>query len=77
MGRVTSLVSMLKFLVAPVLVWVLGRFADGAKGNYSQDPLRDGFVAVSVFNLTLATISLFVVYPFLRRTLKKPSDSFH
>ena len=78
MGRVTSLVSMLKFLVAPVLVWVLGRFADGAKGSLiHQDPLRDGFVAVSVFNLTLATISLFVVYPFLRRTLKKPSDSFH
>ena len=68
MGRITSLVSVLKFLVAPILVWVLGSYAGGDAGRLlHEDPLRDGFVAVALFNLTLAVLSLFLVYPVLRR----------
>ncbi len=68
MGRLTSLVNVVNFLIAPLLVWYLGQYADLEEGTLLHtDPLRDGFVAVALFYLVLAGLSLVAVYPFLRK----------
>ena len=67
-GRMTSLVNVANFLVNPLLIWSLGQFAAREAGLLvHEDPIRDGFVAVALFYLALAALSIAGVYPFLRK----------
>jgi hypothetical protein len=57
-----------QYLLAPVLVWGLGVYAELPSGLLlHEDSLRDGFVAIAIFYLLLAGVSLFGTYPFLKR----------
>ena len=67
-GRITSLVSIVNFFLAPILVWALGQYADKEEGRIVfSDPIRDGFVVVAIFYLVLAALSLLCVYPYLKK----------
>ena len=67
LGRLVSLVNVVQYLLAPILVWALGIYAASPKGHLlHEDSLRDGFIAVALFFLLLAAASLFGAYPFLK-----------
>ncbi|MBT5910868.1 MAG: hypothetical protein HOH25_13810, partial [Opitutae bacterium] len=67
-GRLVSLVNVVQYLLAPVLVWGLGVYAELPRGRLvHEDSLRDGFVAVALFFLLLAGASLLGTYPFLKK----------
>ena len=67
-GRITSLVSIVNFFMAPILVWALGQYADKEKGVVVfTDAIRDGFVLVAIFYLVVAGLSLVCVYPYLQK----------
>ena len=68
MGRLVSLVNVVQYLLAPLLVWGLGLYAELPRGRLvHEDSLRDGFVAVALFFLLLAGASLLGTYPFLKK----------
>lgn len=67
-GRLGSLVNVVQYLLAPILVWGLGVYAELPRGRLlHEDSLRDGFVAIAIFYLLLAGASIFGTYPFLKR----------
>ena len=67
-GRITSLVSVVNILLAPILVWSLGQYADQAEGRLLfVDPVRDGFVVVAVFYAIFTILSFFGIYPYLKK----------
>ena len=67
-GRLGSLVMVVQYMFAPILVWSLGTYAEQPVGLLlHEDSLRDGFVAVTIFFLLLSGASLFGAYPFLKR----------
>jgi hypothetical protein len=74
MGRLVSLVNVAQFLVTPALVWCLGAYANMESGwLLHEDPIRDGFVVMAVFYVILAVLSLWAMYPFLKKRLMLPS----
>ncbi|MBT7854441.1 MAG: MFS transporter [Opitutae bacterium] len=74
MGRLVSLVNVAQFLVTPAMVWCLGAYANLESGwLMHKDPIRDGFVMMAVFYFALAVLSLWAMYPFLKKRLLQPS----
>lgn len=67
-GRLGSLVQVVQYMVAPVLVWGLGAYAERPAGLlHHEDPLRDGFLATALFYLALTALSLAGAAPYLRK----------
>jgi MFS transporter, DHA3 family, macrolide efflux protein len=74
-GRLVSLVNLVQYLFAPILVWGLGAYAESPRGRILHEaPLRDGFVAIAILFLLLAAASLFGTYPFLKKMKEETSD---
>ncbi|SVD95661.1 uncharacterized protein METZ01_LOCUS448515, partial [marine metagenome] len=74
-GRLVSLVNLVQYMFAPILVWGLGAYAESTRGRLlHEDSLRDGFVAIAIFFLLLAAASLFGTYPFLKKMKGESTD---
>jgi MFS family permease len=74
-GRLGSLVNVVQYLLAPILVWGLGVYAELPRGLLlHEDSLRDGFVAIAIFYLLLAGASLLGTYPFLKKQEGRNED---
>ncbi len=74
-GRLVSLVNVVQYLLAPILVWGLGVYAGLPRGRLlHEDTLRDGFVAIAIFFLLLTAASIFGAYPFLKKQREKRTE---